>query len=151
MTSNITVELTQELLQIIKKVSKLKWEQSPVQGLKPSECELLGTLYLNLRHEEKAIPASELSNQLRITPAAVTHLLNPLEEDGFITRHKDPDDRRFVLVSLSSKGKHAAESVLKDTHQALQGLVSHIGEENTNTLMRLMTGLVEYFSEYPRN
>jgi DNA-binding MarR family transcriptional regulator len=151
MTSNVSINQTQEIFQIIKQVSKLKWEQAPVQGLKPSECELLSLLYLNQSRGNKGIPASELSNQLNITPAAITHLLNPLEETGYLKRQKDPADRRFVLVSLSQKGEKAAESILKETHNVVQGLVNYIGEEETSTLLRLMSCMLEYFSEHTWN
>ena len=144
-----TNELTQELFQILGQVTRLKWEGLPIHGLKQSECELLGIIYINLRNGSKSIAASDLSNQLNITPAAITHILNPLEEAGFITRQKDPNDRRFVMIRLTDKGNKVGKSLLQDAHKVLEGLVHHLGEDNSRKLLLLITELLNYFSDYP--
>jgi DNA-binding MarR family transcriptional regulator len=141
--------ISAELLQNIKQFSRLRWEQNPIQELRSSECELLGLLYINLGNGTKAIPASGISNQLHITPAAVTHLLNPLENAGYIHRHKDPSDRRYVLISLSIKGKRAAETMILDAQEKLTELVSHLGEDDSRTLNRIMSNLIDYISANP--
>lgn len=141
--------LTQDLFQVIGQLRRLRWEQSPIPGLKSSECELLGFLYLNLGPETKAISASELSNQLYVTPAAITHLLNPLEDAGFVTREKDPADRRFVLIRITSEGKKMAESLIKGVEEILEGLVEYLGEDESNKLILLITKMLDYFSIHP--
>jgi DNA-binding MarR family transcriptional regulator len=145
MTINETTNISQEMFQVLKQFSRVKWENRSIQDLKPSECELLGTLYITLANGNKAIPASALSNQLNITPAAVTHLLNPLENGGFIKRHKDPDDKRFVLISLTRKGKKVAETLLKDESQNLARLVTHLGKSESQTFIRLMNSTIDFF------
>ena len=144
-----TDELTQELFQILGQVTRLKWEGSPIYGLKQSECELLGIIYINLSNGSKSIAASDLSNQLNITPAAITHILNPLEKAGFITRQKDPNDRRFVMIRLTERGAKVGKSLLQDAHEVLDGLVQHLGEDNSRKLLVLITELLNYFSENP--
>jgi DNA-binding MarR family transcriptional regulator len=116
-----------------------------VKNLKPSESELLGTLYLVLKNGNKSIPASALSNQLNITPAAVTHLLNPLEEGGFIKRLKKPDDKRYVMISLTAKGKRVAQVLLENESENLARLVSHLGKDESKTLIRLMSSTIDFF------
>ena len=142
-------KISTELLQNIKQFSRLRWEQNPIHDLRSSECELLGLLYFNLGNGTKAIPASELSNQLHITPAAVTHLLNPLETAGYINRQKDLTDRRYVLISLSVKGKQVAETMILDSQEKLSELVSHLGEDDSKTLNRIMSNLIDYISANP--
>jgi len=123
MGNNGSSKISAELLQNIKQFSRLRWEQNPIHDLRSSECELLGLLYINLSNGTQAIPASELSNQLHITPAAVTHLLNPLENAGYIYRHKDPTDRRYVLINLSNKGKRAAKTMILDSQEKLNEIL----------------------------
>ena len=101
MTVKQTADLSQKMFQVLKQFSRVKWENKSIQELKPSECELLGTLYLTLSNDNKALAASAISNLLNITPAAVTHLVNPLESGGFIKRHKKATDKRFVFISLT--------------------------------------------------
>jgi DNA-binding MarR family transcriptional regulator len=147
MSANNTTEISQELFQVMKQFSRVKWENRAYLVLKPSESELLGTLYLVLDNGKRGVPASDLSNQLNITPAAVTHLLNPLEDGGFIKRHKDPQDRRFVLVGLTAKGRKYAETMLATESENMARLVAHLGKENSKTLLRLMSSTVNFFAD----
>jgi DNA-binding MarR family transcriptional regulator len=149
MTVKQTADLSQEMFQVLKQFSRVKWENCSIQELKPSECELLGTLYITLANGTSAIPASALSNQLNITPAAVTHLLNPLESGGFIKRDKKPDDKRFVLISLTGKGKKVAETLLEDESENLARLVHHLGKDNSQTFLRLMSSTINFFTDQP--
>jgi DNA-binding MarR family transcriptional regulator len=147
MKEKVTEDLTQELFQVLGQVTRLKWEKSPIPGLKPSECELLGILHINLSNGARRIAASELSSQLKITPAAITHLLNPLDEAGLISRKKDPSDRRYVLIGLTDRGKILAKSLVENAQETLEGLVQYIGEEESREMLLLMTKLLEYFSD----
>jgi len=149
MTVKQTIDISQEMFQVFKQFSRVKWENKSIQELKPSECELLGVLYLTLGNGRKAIPASALSNQLNITPAAVTHLLNPLENGGFIKRHKNPDDKRFVLISLTGKGKKIAETLLEDESENLARLVNHLGKDESQLFIRLMNTTIDFFGNEP--
>ena len=72
----------QELMQTFERFARLAWEQTPHEDLKPSECRLLGKLYVSLESGDESIRVSDLGNRLDITPAAVTHLVNPLEACG---------------------------------------------------------------------
>jgi DNA-binding MarR family transcriptional regulator len=88
--------------------------------------------------------ASELSGQLQITPAGVTHLLNPLEETGYIERLQDPNDRRVVLIGLTTKGKELARLFIAEAHEKLVGLVESLGQDDSRSLIRLMSATIEY-------
>ena len=149
MSTSNSVEITQELFQILKQFSRLKWEQKPCQELKPSECELLGILYLNLGGGNITITPSELSDQLKITPAGVTHLINPLEETGYIERLQDPNDRRVVFIRLTEEGKQLAELLIAQAHERLAGLVDYLGDEDSRALIRVMSSTIEYFVTNP--
>lgn len=151
MTIKQTGDLSQEMFQVLKQFSRVKWENKSIQELKPSESELLGTLYLTLSNGNgnKALAASAISNLLNITPAAVTHLLNPLESGGFIKRHKKADDRRFVFISLTGKGKRIAETLLDDESENLARLVTHLGKDESQTFIRLMVSTIDFFVNEP--
>ena len=149
MTITNTKKIAHELFQKLKEFSQLRWEmQSPI-GLRPSEMELLGILYLSTNEEKHALSASELSTMLNITPAGVTHLINPLEKKGFIERIKDPTDRRVVLVGFTEKGNQIGELVIEKFTERLAGLVDHLGEKNSKTLIQLISSVVEYLKVNP--
>ena len=147
MNATTSIELTHELFQIMKQLPRLRLTQNSPEGLRRREYDLLVMLALNLDAETQALPVSELGNLLQITPAGVTHLLNPLEELGCIRRLPDPNDRRVVLIAPTEKGKEIADNLIAIVQEKLIGLVHHLGEEDSATLIRLMSKMITFLSE----
>lgn len=54
-------------------------------------------------HEEST--AGEIAEQARLSPGAVSGMLEELEEQGIVSRVRCADDRRRVLVSLTEAGR----------------------------------------------
>ncbi len=94
MTNKDQLALTQELFQLMKQLPRPKLKQSSVDGLTRSEYELLVMLVMSTKDGKGAFTVTEISNMLQITPAGATHLINPLEEAGYIERLPDSHDRR---------------------------------------------------------
>lgn len=59
--------------------------------------------------------ASAIARHVRLTPAAVTALIDRLEKRGFVTRKADPGDRRKVLV----EGGEATRRVTEEAYAPL--------------------------------
>lgn len=55
-------------------------------------------------HEERGVIARELADMSGTTPAAVTSLLQGLEERGLVTRVPSPRDSRVKLISITRAG-----------------------------------------------
>jgi len=145
MNQKISMDLTQELFQIMKRFPRPKLKQSSIDGLTRSEYELLVMLVMNLDEHKTALSVSELSELLIITPAGVTHLINPLEDRGYIKRLQDRNDRRIVLIGLTEKGSEVGETLIAEVQEQLIGLVNHLGEEDSKTLVDLMSRVIEFF------
>ncbi len=54
-----------------------------------------------------------LTNRIGVDPGAVTRLLKKIDKEGIISRSPDPDDNRVTIVSLTEKGRHEVERILK--------------------------------------
>jgi DNA-binding MarR family transcriptional regulator len=146
MKEKTSLYLTGELFQLMKQFPRPKLKQSSIDGLTRSEYELLVMLVMSLGQDKKAFTVTEISNLLQITPAGVTHLINPLEEAGYIVRLQVPNDRRVVEIGLTDKGTQAAEALIAEVQENLIGLVNHLGEEDSKTLIRLLSKSIEYFA-----
>src|SRR5512136_1389566 len=134
MKEKTPLDLTHDVLfRLMKRFPPLKLKPRVITGLTRGEYELLATLMLNLDDEKTALSVTEISNLLQITPAGVTHLVNPLEEAGYIERLPDPNDRRIVLIGLTDKGIETAEALIADIQGQVIGLVNHLGEEDSQT------------------
>lgn len=139
-------ELIQDLLKLIKRFPHIKFKQSLINDMSRSEYELLVILRMNLDAEKPAISVSEISSLLQITPAGVTHLINPLEEKGYVQRQAAPSDRRIVRVALTAKGTETADTMLAIIQEQVIGLINYLGKEDAETLMRLMSRALAYVS-----
>lgn len=82
-----------------------------VAGLTSSQLVLLSTI----RAQER-ITAGEIAQQISLSQATVTSILDRLEGRGLVERTRDHQDKRRVYVSLTSQG----EATLKDAPAPLQ-------------------------------
>jgi DNA-binding MarR family transcriptional regulator len=146
MKEKTSTDLTQELFQLMKQFPRPKLKQSSIDGLTQSEYELLVMLVITLDKDKTASTVTEISNLLKITPAGVTHLINPLEQAGYIERLQDPNDRRIVRIGLTSKGTQVAEALILEVQENLIGLINYLGEEDSKTLIRLLSKAIEFFA-----
>ncbi len=66
---------------------------------------------------EQGTPSSRISSRMGMEATSLTRTLKSLEDKGLITREKNPDDGRGVLVYLTDLGKEkralSKETVLK--------------------------------------
>lgn len=146
MMTEMNQALTHELFQLMKRFPRPNLALSARKDMTRSEYELLGMLVMRLEGNQKALSIGEISNFLQITPAGVTHLINPLEEKGLIERLKDPGDRRVVLVGITEKGVAIAEELMAEIQEKLIGLIDFLGEDDSRTLIDLMNRVIEYAS-----
>ncbi len=146
MQTTTSLDLTRELFQLMKRFPRPKLPQSSRHELTRSESELLAVLVMILADGKQAPTVTEISSLLQITPAGVTHLLNPLEAAGFIERQPHPTDRRVVLIGLTAKGIEIGEGLIAEIQEKLIGLINHLGEEDSRTLIRLLSRSIEYFA-----
>ena len=122
MKQETSLALTRDIFRLIKQLPRLRLR--PTGGLTQSEQELLVMLVLNSDETKQAFTATGISSLLQITPAGVTHLLNPLEETGYIERLPDPKDRRIVRIGLTDKGTQEAAALISDVQEKLTEMVN---------------------------
>ncbi len=147
MQEKTSLEIALEIFRLIKQFPRPKLKKVSIAGLTRSEYELLVMLVINLSEDKKTLTVTEISNLLQITPAGVTHLINPLEEAGYIERLQEPKDRRVVLIGLTEKGNQAAEALILEIQEQLVGLVDYLGEEDSGTLFRLLSKSINFFMQ----
>jgi DNA-binding MarR family transcriptional regulator len=90
---------------------------------------------------------TDLFESLLVPSSSMTRQLDRLEEEGFLKRLPDPDDRRGSLVGLTRGGVKAANRALaealdkSDVTEALQRLSAH----DRTSLDSLLEGLLNRF------
>ena len=97
--------------------------------------------------KEEGTPSSFISNRMGMEPTSLTRTLKTLEDKGLITRKKNPDDGRGVLIYLTDLGKElrakSKETVLKFN----ESIKNKISEEKLNHFMEVAEVINELITE----
>jgi DNA-binding MarR family transcriptional regulator len=86
---------------------------------------------------------SQLSASLLVSSGTMTSRLDRLEGRALIRRVANPDDRRSVLVELTTAGRDLADAAVTRHVQAEQSMLQQLSERDRTTLDRLLTTLIE--------
>jgi DNA-binding MarR family transcriptional regulator len=111
------------------------------RGLTAARAELLWVLQAS-----GTATQGSLSKALRTTPRNVTGLVDALEADGFVARKAHPTDRRATLVSLSKKGRSAAQAMRRDQDQFARVLFADMKDSDLATFTRIIEAVIERVS-----
>ena len=79
------------------------------RGLTRSRAHLVWEL-----HRRGPSTQQTLAKALRVTPRAITGLVDALVESRFVTREPHPDDRRATLVTFTKRGQETAKALERD-------------------------------------
>jgi DNA-binding MarR family transcriptional regulator len=79
------------------------------RGLTRSRAHLVWEL-----HHRGPSTQQTLARALRVTPRAITGLVDALVESGFVTREPHPGDRRATLVTFTTRGHKTAAALERD-------------------------------------
>jgi DNA-binding MarR family transcriptional regulator len=83
--------------------------------------------------------AGKLARHAELTSGAMTSRLDALEKEGLVRRLRDPDDRRSVLVELTTKGRETHEQgmgIQAQKEALLAEALSDREKEQLNGLLR---------------
>lgn len=136
--------LAQKLARTIYQFWRVGRQKGSYCGVKQSEFILLVNLKQLITPEAKGVRVSELSSTLHITSAAVTQVINSLEEKGYVERLANPKDRRVVLVRPTSKGGDLINQAYKEHIGYLSDFVGFLGEGDSKELIRLLSLALTY-------
>ncbi|GAB4132516.1 MAG: MarR family transcriptional regulator [Cyanobacteria bacterium J069] len=82
---------------------------------------------------------TDLYNLLMLSSGAMTNRIDRLEQDGIVTRLRDPGDRRSVIVQLTPQGIQLAERVMPALFEREQALLHQFAAaEERETLIALL-------------
>ncbi len=89
----------------------------------------------------KDITVSNLSEDLKITKAAVSKLISNIEEKGFVERVEDKNDRRITHIAITPEGLENVEHANNNMEKHSKFIYEKMGEEDMKKLIELMKKL----------
>jgi DNA-binding MarR family transcriptional regulator len=96
--------------------------------LRPLSVSAAGGLVLGILRDRGAMSPSELGEQLIVTRATVTGLVDSLERRGFVARTSHPTDRRSVVVEITPAGLDVLQKVRTLIHRHEKTWLSGLSE-----------------------
>ncbi len=96
-------------------------------------------------HRYGPMPAGRLSELTGLTTAAVTGIIDRLEQAGYARRTNDPKDRRRTIVEpiRNKKLERKLETIFTPFHEKMHKLLSSYSDSELAFLLDVMTKTIE--------
>lgn len=139
-----TFQTMSMITRLARLVLRITDEHSAKLGI--SQTKLAVLMYLNDETDLCASP-SELAKHCGVSRAAMTGLLDGLEQEGYVERDNHPTDRRALRVKLTLKGQQFLDWLAPQDQYQLSELMSHLNEAEQSKLIELATKVIHLFKE----
>ena len=84
-----------------------------------------------------------LASALRVTPRAITALVDALAETGFVTREPSPADRRATLVTFTERGRTTAQAMASGYRELARQLFADLPAEEFDGFDRSLSHVLD--------
>lgn len=90
---------------------------------------------------------TKIAERMRHTTAAATGLVDRLEKLGYIRRNSTPEDRRKVLVSITTKGKELVKFVREDMIGSVTQLMQQLTTDEQKSWVNIYEKIFPFCKE----
>jgi DNA-binding MarR family transcriptional regulator/CheY-like chemotaxis protein len=111
-----------------------------------SQSKLAILVYLSSEPQLYASPSS-LAKHCGVSRAAMTGLVDGLEEEGYVERYSHPSDRRSLMIKLTQKGKQFIDGIAPQDQYRISELMSVLSEMERQKLIELTMKVIKLFEE----
>ena len=91
-----------------------------------------------LRGEGKPMPCLEVADRMIQVVPAITGLIDRLEKQQLVTRHRCTQDRRVVYIEITDKAKKLLKKIDQPVMQLHRELMGHLTRAELKQLSRLL-------------
>lgn len=116
-----------------------------MQGITPAQFKVLLLL-----SRSQMLKPSDLCESLQIDSAAITRMLDRLEDKGLIQRERSTVDRRQINIKLSEEGLNFAKHIPQIAADTLNTLTQMLSKEETALLHDLMRKILSHGGVLPQ-
>ena len=96
---------------------------------------------------DKEIHQREIEYWLQLKNPTVTGILNRLEEKGYITRRRNPDDGRFRIIEVTEKGNQVMEDMGEGARDLDDRIYDCMTDEEQAKLLELLDRILATMTE----
>lgn len=112
-----------------------------------------GLNYLQLHalekiYEEKSMKTLEISKVMSISPSTLIGVLDELENQGFIARQRQQEDKRVVLVTATLAGEAVVKKHFDEDKLFLENLLKKLDDEEKKNIKSLLGKMTDEIVEF---
>jgi MarR family 2-MHQ and catechol resistance regulon transcriptional repressor len=131
--NKIALEIWEKLSKAHDKVRKVQSKQMFGEKLTSPQ---FGVLEILLK--TGPVPLKRISEEMMVTGANITCVVDNLEKEGFVRRIHSKEDRRVILAELTATGKTKIDSVMPQYIENMSTLTSILTEHEQKELTKLL-------------
>lgn len=96
----------------------------------------------------RPMTSGELRQQMGLSGAAITYLVDRMMASGHITRQSDPGDRRKVILRYSESGLETARAFFAPLGLHVRAAMAELPDADLAAAHRVFTALIESMRRY---
>ncbi|HET9084613.1 MAG TPA: MarR family transcriptional regulator [Candidatus Limnocylindrales bacterium] len=81
------------------------------------------------------LPMSKLADELDVSVASLTGIIDRMEARGLVERHREPDDRRVIVVHRTDAGDAVFGEMAAERRKHLEGLFDRMTDEELESFL----------------
>lgn len=141
-------ETHQQFFQVLNRLKKLEWGKQ-FSILKPLEYLALITVgeYHQAHPAVPGIYVSDFADQLHITPPTASKMLKQMEEQGWLCRTVNRNNRRNTFISLTEAGQELLAAEQERCAAMGDRIIRRMGKENAAALLAGLNRMVDLIEE----
>ncbi len=130
-------------LELWEKLSKAYDKVKRVQSKQMFENKLTAPQFgvLDILNRIGSVPLKKISEEMMVTGANITCVVDNLEKEGFVRRVSSKEDRRVILAELTSQGKNKIDSLMPAYVENISSVASGLTENEQKELTKLLAKL----------
>lgn len=109
----------------------------------PSQLQLLHHIM-----QQQPVSLKILAADMRLTPGAITQLVEGVVHAGYVTRSESSEDRRITVVSLTDAGMSVVKRLEQKKRVLLKGVVANLDDNELAVFLRVQHKMLTYLETY---
>jgi DNA-binding MarR family transcriptional regulator len=95
------------------------------------------------------VNSKALAQKLYLTPGAVSQQVEGLEQQGYIVRRSDPNDRRIQSLQTTTSGETLVETIMQHRRKVMEQVMQDLSDEELRVWDGIQTRLIERYRVRP--
>ncbi len=136
-TKNLSSEIWKKVSDVHSKIEKQQMKKTAQYKLTLPQFSVMEVLF-----NVDSMPLKKISNELNVTGANITCVVDNLEKRNLVVRVPSKTDRRIINAELTDKGKKMIEEIIPSYLNLLEDVTTNLTVDEKKEFIRLLEKLV---------